>query len=112
MGTRFFSDKNRPVHLGPYPLERLVRGSMPDLTKVPPEHTEMIRFYLDFWRQHRDVLMDGNLAPLGPGELYPAAVASTPEKLLAAKFRAVHFLVSTLLINRSPHLPTTTVRPP
>ena len=34
MGLRFFSDKDRPVHLGPYPLERLVRGPMPDLAKV------------------------------------------------------------------------------
>ncbi|NRA99521.1 MAG: 2Fe-2S iron-sulfur cluster binding domain-containing protein [Rhodobacteraceae bacterium] len=37
MGTRFFSDKNRPVHLGPYPMERLVRGPIPDLTKVPAQ---------------------------------------------------------------------------
>ncbi len=35
MNTRFFSDKNRPVHLGPYPLERLARGELPDLSKVP-----------------------------------------------------------------------------
>ena len=33
---RFFSDKNRPTHLGPYPLERLVRSeSLPDLSTVP-----------------------------------------------------------------------------
>ncbi len=36
MTMRFFSDKNRPVHLGPFPLERLARGTMPDLTAVPP----------------------------------------------------------------------------
>ncbi len=35
MGVRFFSDAKRPVHLGPYPLERLARGPMPDLTAVP-----------------------------------------------------------------------------
>ena len=36
MGIRFFSDKNRPVHLGPYPLERLARQSaMPDLSALP-----------------------------------------------------------------------------
>jgi len=34
---RFFSDKDRPVHLGPYPLERLKRADgMPDLGAVPP----------------------------------------------------------------------------
>jgi len=36
MGLRFFSDATRPVHLGPYPLERLARGPMPDLSAVPP----------------------------------------------------------------------------
>ncbi len=36
MTIRFFSDAKRPVHLGPYPLERLSRGAMPDLEAVPP----------------------------------------------------------------------------
>ncbi|WP_430448217.1 reductive dehalogenase [Rhodophyticola sp.] len=36
MTIRFFSDANRPVHMGPYPMERLARGSMPDLSHVPP----------------------------------------------------------------------------
>jgi len=35
MTLRFFSDRDRPVHLGPYPLERLARGTMPDLAAVP-----------------------------------------------------------------------------
>jgi reductive dehalogenase len=34
---KLFSYKNRPVHLGPYPLERLARQrAMPDLAIVPP----------------------------------------------------------------------------
>ena len=34
---RFFSYKNRPFHLGPYPLETLARtDETPDLGKVPP----------------------------------------------------------------------------
>ncbi|MBO6603104.1 MAG: reductive dehalogenase [Roseicyclus sp.] len=36
MTIRFFSDANRPVHMGPYPMERLARGPMPDLSHVPP----------------------------------------------------------------------------
>ncbi len=35
MPIRFFSDKNRPVHMGPYPLERLARAEQPDLSNVP-----------------------------------------------------------------------------
>ena len=35
MGVRFFSDRNRPVHLGPFPLERALRGQMPDPAGIP-----------------------------------------------------------------------------
>lgn len=35
--TKLFSDRNRPVHLGPYPLERLARtDAAPDLDRIPP----------------------------------------------------------------------------
>lgn len=35
--TRYFTDKNRPVHLGPYPLERLKRRpDLPDVSSIPP----------------------------------------------------------------------------
>ncbi|MGR3620715.1 2Fe-2S iron-sulfur cluster-binding protein [Pseudophaeobacter sp.] len=33
---QIFSTRNRPLNLGPFPLERLVRGPMPDLKAVPP----------------------------------------------------------------------------
>ena len=33
--TKLFSSKNRPPHLGPYPMENLKRGPMPDLTTTP-----------------------------------------------------------------------------
>ena len=32
---RFFTDKDRPVHLGPYPLERLSRLQRANLDSVP-----------------------------------------------------------------------------
>ena len=36
MTMRFFSDKDRPVHMGPYPNERLARvDGLADLTRVP-----------------------------------------------------------------------------
>ena len=35
MTLRFFSDRDRPVHLGPYPLERLRRVDAPDLRGIP-----------------------------------------------------------------------------
>ncbi|HKK98214.1 MAG TPA: hypothetical protein VJ928_08520, partial [Marivita sp.] len=35
MGIRLFSDASRPVHLGPFPMERLSRGPAPDWSDVP-----------------------------------------------------------------------------
>ena len=37
LGVRLFSDKRRAVHLGPFPLERLSRGALPDLSAVPED---------------------------------------------------------------------------
>lgn len=38
MPLRLFSDRTRPVHLGPYPLEKLRRVARADLSNVPPFH--------------------------------------------------------------------------
>jgi alpha-galactosidase len=56
------------------------------LDAVPKEHVEMLRFYLAFWRLHRDVLLDGALEPDDPGMLYPSVSARTSTKLLAALY--------------------------
>ena len=42
MGSRIFSDKRRAVHLGPFPLETLKRGGLPDLADIPMD--ELVAF--------------------------------------------------------------------
>ncbi|PSL20506.1 reductive dehalogenase [Shimia abyssi] len=68
MGIRFFSDKDRPVHMGPYPLERLARGAMPDLGAVPgdapltfarPESPESIVNAMGEFQAMMDAIRDG-----------------------------------------------------
>ena len=69
MSLRFFSDKNRPVHMGPYPTERLARlGTLPDLAHVPPmtqlrfEHPDDPRSIINAMREHQamlDAIRDG-----------------------------------------------------
>jgi alpha-galactosidase len=54
------------------------------LDKLPPEHLEMTRFWLGFWVANRDVLLDGELAPLHPEALYPVVTATIPRKRLIA----------------------------
>ncbi len=56
------------------------------LDKIPPEHVEMLGFWLAFWREHRDVLLDGAFAPHRPEAIYPVVFARTDEKLVAASY--------------------------
>ena len=56
------------------------------LDRIPPEHVEMLRFWLGFWREHRDVLLDGTLEPLHPEAIYPVVLARTESKLAAAAY--------------------------
>lgn len=68
MGIKFFSDKSRPVHMGPYPLERLERGPMPDMLALPldrqlsfdrPEQPESIVNAMGEFQAMMDALRDG-----------------------------------------------------
>jgi alpha-galactosidase len=49
-------------------------------------HMEMLRFWLRFWREHRDVLLDGEFAPLSPESLYPVIIASNDDKRIAVVY--------------------------
>lgn len=56
------------------------------LDRLPTPHHEMTRFWLSFWMEHRDVLLDGELRPHHPEMLYPTVVARTPDKIIAAAY--------------------------
>lgn len=71
---RLFSYRDRPVHLGPFPLERLPRASAPaDLSRVPPmrplafvdaAHPESIVNAMTRYMAMFDAVRDGKPAPL------------------------------------------------
>lgn len=66
---RLFSDKQRPTHLGPYPLERLKRlDQMPGLSNVPvantayfqrPQSPHNIANAMDEYQSMLDALREG-----------------------------------------------------
>ncbi|HJQ28483.1 MAG TPA: glycoside hydrolase family 36 protein [Rubrobacter sp.] len=56
------------------------------LDRIPPEHLEMLRFWLGFWREHRDVFLDGEIEPRNPESIYPVVLARTDAKLAAAAY--------------------------
>jgi len=68
MPVRFFSDKDRPVHMGPYPLERLARAETPDFSNVPvfkplsfvrPDEPLSLVNAMDEYQSMMDVIRDG-----------------------------------------------------
>jgi alpha-galactosidase len=56
------------------------------LNKIPQEHLEMLRFWLTFCRENRDVLLNGNLTPLHPELLYPLVKAANSDKQVIAAY--------------------------
>ncbi|HAS82451.1 MAG TPA: alpha-galactosidase [Verrucomicrobia bacterium] len=56
------------------------------LDKIPENHLAMIRHYLAFWRDHRDVLLDGRIHPHQPQHAYPAVVSENDAKVAGAAY--------------------------
>jgi alpha-galactosidase len=59
------------------------------LDRIPDQTRQALAFWMDFWNQHRDVLLDGRLDPTGPASLYPFVVATGPHKRVAAVYADV-----------------------
>ena len=56
------------------------------LDALPADHLEMVRWWLGFWNDNRDVLLDGKLQPLHPELLYPVVIANTEKKCVIAAY--------------------------
>lgn len=56
------------------------------LVELPQSHMEMLAFWLGFWREHRDVLLEGSFEPWHPELLYPLVIARNSRKLIAAAY--------------------------
>jgi len=56
------------------------------LADIPKSHVDMIQRYLDFWLEHRDVLLDGKIMPHHPQHSFPVVVAENDKKLAAAAY--------------------------
>jgi alpha-galactosidase len=56
------------------------------LETLPEAHLAMLRTYLAFWREHRDVIFADDFMPLEPQNSFPAVLARTAHKLLVGVF--------------------------
>jgi len=59
------------------------------LDQIPEEHVQMTSFWLSFWREHRDALIEGKLMPGRPDFLYPMISAETAEKRILCVYEDV-----------------------
>ncbi len=57
------------------------------LDTLPSQHLAMIRYWLSFWRKHRDVLLEGKLAALHPEAHFPVVLATIPEKRVVVMYQ-------------------------
>ncbi len=64
------------------------------LASVPAAHKAMVKWYLEFWRANRDVILDGDFEPSGAGFLYPVVTARSREKVLCACYGTRHARVA------------------
>jgi alpha-galactosidase len=56
------------------------------LQEIPKDHFEMVRFYTDYWRRHRDVLLDGSFEALSPNANYPVVRAAKGQKQIVGLY--------------------------
>jgi alpha-galactosidase len=56
------------------------------LDSIPDEHLEMVEFWINYWRENRNVLLDGVFIPMNPGAVYPMILSRTKNKTIAAVY--------------------------
>lgn len=56
------------------------------LDSVPHEHVRMAAFWMDYWKENKEVLLDGNFIPHKPAALYPLITAQSSRKMIAAVY--------------------------
>ncbi|CAM5440725.1 hypothetical protein GCM10010329_51710 [Streptomyces spiroverticillatus] len=54
------------------------------LDEIPPAQVEVVRFWLARWREHRALLLDGEVEPGRPDELYPVVAAARGDECLVS----------------------------
>ncbi|WP_239618655.1 glycoside hydrolase family 36 protein [Cohnella mopanensis] len=64
--------------------------SVPQLSvlidRLPEEHRRVVAYWLAFWREQRELLLDGSLRPLAPDFMYPVVYANDERRFLAAVY--------------------------
>ena len=57
------------------------------LEEIPENHLNMIRFWFDYWNEHKDILIDGDFIPSDPGANYPILTATGGEHQITTLYQ-------------------------
>ncbi len=80
---------HEPVQIAAFQLLNVL-FSVPQVSvrlgDIPEDHAEMIRFWIDYWRRNRGVLLDGALEADSPLLNYPIVSGRTGEKRIVALY--------------------------
>jgi alpha-galactosidase len=60
------------------------------LEQIPDNHLEMVRFWIGYWRENRDVLLHGEFNPVNPSAVYPKIIARIKSKTIVALYNDVN----------------------
>lgn len=56
------------------------------LNKLPLEHKKMLKFYLNFWKKHKNCLLDGELNAFNPEANYSVVMSCIEKELIAVAY--------------------------
>ncbi|MEL7003025.1 MAG: glycoside hydrolase family 36 protein [Bacteroidota bacterium] len=63
------------------------------LKDIPQGHLEMIRFYVEYWRENADLFLDGDFLPTSPLSNYPIQTVKNEGKLIAGVYDDHHLTI-------------------
>lgn len=75
---------------------------------IPEDHRQMLAFWLGFWREHREVLLDGDFQPFHPEQFYPFVLARGASSWIGAIYANIaaplgnHLPEELWLVNATP----------
>ena len=80
---------NEPVEIAALQLANILY-SVPQVSvrvaEIPDDHKKMIAHYLKFWKDNRDILLEGRLEPKSPSAYYTSATAHKDGKAVVSLY--------------------------
>jgi alpha-galactosidase len=85
----FMWHENEPVEAAALQILNIL-FSVPQLSvrldRVSEQHRQMIKFWIDYWKDNRNILLDGEFMPENPSALYPVILSRADRKTIAAAY--------------------------